>query len=183
MPPPLTSEGLLIHKFPFQNSDLIVTWLTQDHGRIKTIAKGALRSGSTYQGVLDLYYQCEIQFISKTKSEIDTLKEVHLTEPYLGVRRDYKIIQLLHYFTEIIESLTEPRTPIEPYYDLFHKAVAYLNQKEPSLELINRFEKRSLDLAGISIDCFISLKGTLEANGYRIPRSHSKIQELKFDRQ
>jgi DNA repair protein RecO (recombination protein O) len=172
---PLLTEGLLIHKFPFQNSDLIVTWLTKDHGRIKTIAKGALRPGSPYQGRMDLYYQCEIQFISKNKSDIDTLKEVDLKQPHLGLRRDYKILQVLHYFSEIIESLTEPRTPIEPYYDLFYKALKYLNEKELRPELIERFEKRALHLAGIPIDPFTSMNHLLESNGYRVPKSSGRI--------
>jgi len=177
---PFSSQALLIHKFPFQNSDLIVTWMTKDHGRIKTIAKGALRSGSPYQGRLDLYYRCEIHFISKQKSEIDTLKEIDLKEPHLELRRDYKILQALHYFTELIECLTEPRTPIEEYYELFHKAVIYLNEKELSLELIQRFEKRALHLAGISLQPSATFTQVLQASGYRTPSSYSKIRDLKF---
>ena len=176
----LSSEALLIHKFPFQNSDLIVTWLTKEHGRIKTIAKGALRNGSPYQGRLDLYYQCEIHFVSKQKSEIDTLKEIDLKEPHLELRRDYKILQALHYFTEIIESLTEPRTPIEEYFDLFHKAVIYLNKKELSPELIQRFEKRALQLSGISHSTASDLAQVLQASGYRTPSSYSKIQNIRY---
>ncbi len=177
---PLSTEGLLTHKFPFQNSDLIITWITKDHGRIKTIAKGALRPGSPYQGRLDLYYRCEIQFISKVKSEIDTLKEIELKTAYLGIRRDYKILQVLHYFSEIIESLTEPRTPIELYYDLFYKALHYLNEKELRSELIQRFEKKALHLSGIAIDSPLPIHRILEANGYRVPMSYSKIQKLHF---
>ena len=174
---PLSTEGILIHKFPFQNSDLIVTWLTRDFGRIKTIAKGALRKSSPYQGRLDLYYQCEIQFVQKKRSEIDSLREVEITEPYLGVRREYLILQSLHYFAELIESLTESRTPIQDYYDLLQKALTYLNEKQLSPTLILRFEKKAIELAGLSFTSFANVSRILDANGFRVPKSYPGIHQ------
>jgi DNA repair protein RecO (recombination protein O) len=174
---PLSTEGILIHKLPFQNSDLIVTWLTRDFGRIKTIAKGALRKGSPYQGRLDLYYQCEIQFVQKKKGEIDSLREVEILEPFLGVRREYVILRSLHYFAELIESLTEARTPIQDYYELFQKALSYLNEKKLTPTLILRFEKKSIELAGLSFTSHASVPRILEANGFRPPRSYSGIHQ------
>ncbi|MES2307367.1 MAG: DNA repair protein RecO [Verrucomicrobiota bacterium] len=174
---PLSTEGILIHKFPFQNSDLIVTWLTRDYGRIKTIAKGALRKGSPYQGRLDLYYQCEIQFIQKKKSEIDSLREVEITEPFLEVRREYQILQTIHYFSELIETLTESRTPLPDYYDLFWKALTYLNEKKLNPTLILRFEKKAIELSGLSFTSFSSIHRILDENGFRIPKSYSTIQQ------
>ena len=50
-----TSIAILMRKIRFSDTTLIVEWLTEDFGRLKTIAKGALRPKSTFAGKLDLF--------------------------------------------------------------------------------------------------------------------------------
>lgn len=166
-----STEGILVHKIPFQDSSWIITWLTAEEGRIKTMVKGATKPGSPFYGVLDLYYQCDLQYTQKTRSEIDLLREVQLQQPFLNLRRDYTIIQVIHYFYELIDLVTELRTPIPEFYDLFQKALRYLNEKELSPQLIERYEKKILELSGIPIQPQRSLAQSLQSAGFKTPKT------------
>ena len=47
--------ALVLRRFPYGESSLLVHLLTPGHGRISAIAKGAYRPSSGFWGVLDLF--------------------------------------------------------------------------------------------------------------------------------
>src|SRR4051812_30516081 len=68
-----STAAILLRKTRFSDTSLIVTWFTSAHGKIKTIAKGALRPKSRFSGALDLFYACEINVSKSMKSDLHTL--------------------------------------------------------------------------------------------------------------
>ena len=60
-------------------TSLIVHWFTQDHGLIKTVAKGARRSKSPFAGKLDLFFGGEIAFVRARRGELHLLREVAIS--------------------------------------------------------------------------------------------------------
>ena len=76
-----TTAAILLRKTKLTESSLIISWFTQDHGRIKTVAKGARQPKSRFAGQLDLFFDCEIQFARSRKSELHILREVVLRNP------------------------------------------------------------------------------------------------------
>ena len=81
-----TTAAILLRKTKFSETSLIVTWFTEAHGKIKTVAKGARQPKSKFAGGLDLFFDCEIQFARSRKSELHILREVALREPHAGMR-------------------------------------------------------------------------------------------------
>src|SRR5260221_12500901 len=73
-----TTPAILLRKTKLTDTSLIVTWFTAAHGKIKTVAKGARRPKSRFAGLLDLFYDCEIQFARSRRSELHQLCEVTL---------------------------------------------------------------------------------------------------------
>src|SRR5438067_3031881 len=98
-----TTHAILMRKTLLSDTSLIVTWFTERHGKIKTVAKGARRPKSPFAGKLDLFFDAEIQWIRSKKSELHTLKEVMLREPFEGLREKYPRTQLAAYFVEVVE--------------------------------------------------------------------------------
>ncbi len=47
------SEGIVIRLHPLGDTSLIVHWLTPEHGRLATVAKGARGPKSVFRGKLD----------------------------------------------------------------------------------------------------------------------------------
>lgn len=144
-----STSAILLRRTRFSDSSLIVTWLTADFGKLKTVAKGALRPKSAFAGVLDLFFECELAFVRSGRSEIHTLREVALRHPFEGLRKDYGRVELAAYFVELLELMTEPEHPVPELYDLLRRALSYLEGNAPSRKELMHFENELARLLGI----------------------------------
>lgn len=144
-----TTAAILLRRTKLTETSLIVTWLTEGHGKLKTVAKGAREPKSRFAGRLDLFFECEIQFARSRKSELHTLREAELRTAHEGLRSDYVRVALAAYCVELVELVTEADHPVPEIYDLFHRALAYLNAQPPTLRALEHFENELASLLGI----------------------------------
>jgi DNA repair protein RecO (recombination protein O) len=150
MSEPRTVRGYIIGRMAFGNTSLIVRALTREAGRLTFIAKGATRPKSPFAGLLDLFYLADFLYAPARSAEMHTLREVKLIEAHLGLRRSYANLIAAQYFATLIETITEPATPVEGEFTLFGKALAYLCETDITWRAVERFEHRILALAGIA---------------------------------
>ncbi len=150
MSEPHTVQGFIIGRMPFGNTSLIVRCLSRQTGRLTFMAKGATRARSPFAGSLDLFYLADFLYQPARTGEMHTLREVKLLEPHLGLRRSYANLVAAQYFAALIETITEPATPVPGEFELFSKALAYLCETDVSWRAVERFEQRILALAGIA---------------------------------
>jgi DNA repair protein RecO (recombination protein O) len=144
-----TSVAILLRKRSFSDTSLIVSWCTASLGCIQTIAKGARRPKSPFAGKLDLFFEAEIQIARSRKSNLHTLTEVSLKNPFAGIRRSYLRTQTAAYFVELIEISTE-RDHHEPeLFQLLQRAFAYLDQSDPDARALSHFEAELARIAGV----------------------------------
>ena len=144
-----TTTAILLRKTKLTETSLIITWFTEAHGKIQTVAKGARQPKSRFAGVLDLFFDCEIQFARSRKSELHILREVVLRNPHEGLRLDYTRVALAAYFVELIELVTEPDHSVPELHDLLRRAFGHLNEKPASRRALLHFEGELVRLLGI----------------------------------
>ena len=144
-----TTAAILLRKTRFSDTSLILTWFTKAHGKLKTVAKGALRPKSRFAGTLDLFYACEISVARSARSELHTLREATLLDPREDLRRNYASVALASYFVELLDFATEADHPAPDLYDLLLRALAYLNQKSPTRRALLHFESELAAALGI----------------------------------
>lgn len=145
-----STRAILLRKTRLSDTSLIVTWFTLDHGKIKTVAKGALRPKSRFAGVLDLFFECEICFVHSTKSELHSLREAELHDARDGLRKDYPRLGLGSYFVELLELATEHEHPSPELYDLLSRALSHLDQKPATQRALLHFERELTRMLGIA---------------------------------
>lgn len=144
-----TTAGILLRKRKLSDTSLIVSWCTESLGCIQTVAKGARRSKSLFAGKLDLFFEAEIQIARSRKSDLHTLTEVALRNPFAGIRRNYLRTQTAAYFVELIELCTE-RDEHEPeLFKLLQRAFAYLNANDSNSRAVSHFETELARIAGV----------------------------------
>ena len=102
-----STTAILLRKRKLSDTSLIVSWCTSSLGCVQTVAKGARRPKSPFAGKLDLFFEAEIQIARSRKSNLHTLREVALTNPFAGIRERYPRMQAASYFVELIEICTE----------------------------------------------------------------------------
>lgn len=127
----------------------IISWLTEAHGRLKTVAKGARRPRSTFSGKLDLFFVGEISYAPSRRSDLHALREVLLVQPFDRLRTDFLRTELAAYFVELIELVTEAEHPVPELFDLLLRALGYLNTRRPTVRALLHFESELARLLGI----------------------------------
>ena len=144
-----STEAILIRKRKFSDTSLIVSWCTDSFGCVQTVAKGARRLKSPFAGKLDLFFEAEISIVRSRKTDLHTLTEVVLKNPFPGIRTNYLRTQTAGYFVELIEICTE-RDHREPeLFDLLRRAFGYLDANDPTLRAVGHFETELARIAGV----------------------------------
>jgi DNA repair protein RecO (recombination protein O) len=144
-----STAAILLRKTRFSDTSLIVTWFTEARGKLKTIAKGALRPKSRFAGALDLFYSCEISLARSGKSELHTLREATVLDPREKLRREYASVALAAYCVELLDLATELDAPAPELFDLIARVLAHLEAKSPTRRALLHFESELARLLGI----------------------------------
>ena len=144
-----STEAILLRKRKFSDTSLIVSWCTESLGCIQTVAKGARRTKTPFAGKLDLFFEAEISVVRSKRSNLHTLTEIVLKNPFSGIRSNYLRTQTAAYFVELIEICTE-RDHREPeLFGLLRRAFSYLNANDPTLRAVTHFETELARIAGV----------------------------------
>ena len=146
------AHGLILRTRPFTETSLIVNWLTQESGRISTIAKGARRAKSPFRGKLDLFYEGEFSFQHSRRSELHTLREVVLEQTHSALRQELGHLQQASYCSTLIEHATEKETPLPVVFELMRSFLRALPVAPPRPESIFAFELKLLAELGLQPD-------------------------------
>ena len=144
-----STVAILLRKRKLSDTSLIVSWCTESLGCIQTVARGARRAKSAFAGKLDLFFEAEIQITRSRRSDLHTLTEVSLRNPFAGIRSNYLRTQGAAYFVELIEICTE-RDHREPeLFGLLRRAFGYLDANDSTARAVAHFETELARLAGV----------------------------------
>src|SRR4051812_15476797 len=127
-----STAAILLRKRKLSDTSLIVSWCTESLGCVQTVAKGARRPRSPFTGKLDLFYEADISIATSRKSNLHTLREVALTNPFPGIRDKLARTQTAAYFVELIEVCTESDHHEPEMFTLLQRAFGYLDSNEPA---------------------------------------------------
>lgn len=143
------SLAILIRRHQWSDTSWIVTWLTRDHGKISTMARGARRASSPHAGKLDLFYKAEISFAVSRKSPLHTLREIHVVEPFDASETPCANVFVAGYFAELTDLITQPGEPVEPIFALLDRALGFLRKRPASVRALEHFESELSRVTGI----------------------------------
>jgi DNA repair protein RecO (recombination protein O) len=144
-----STPAILLRRTRLSDTSWVITWLTQAHGRLKTVAKGARRPRSAFAGKLDLFFLDDISYSPSRRSDLHALREALLIQPFEGLRADYLRTQLAAYFVELIELVTEPEHAVPELFDLLLRALGYLDTGRADARAMLHFESELARLLGI----------------------------------
>jgi DNA repair protein RecO (recombination protein O) len=144
-----STAAILLRKRKLSDTSLIISWCTESLGCIQTVAKGARRPKSQFAGKLDLFFEAEIQIARSRKSNLHTLTEVVLRNPFGGIRQNFGRTQAASYFVELIEICTESDHHEPELFELLQRAFNYLDGNDPNLRAILHFETELARIAGV----------------------------------
>jgi DNA repair protein RecO (recombination protein O) len=145
-----SATGIILRTRPLTETSLIVNWLTQDQGRISTVAKGARRPKSPFVGKLDLFYLADFTFARRRRSELHTLREISLRGTFAALRTGLGFLRQAAYCSMLVEQATEHGTPLPAIFEMMNGFLHHLPGQAPLPQNIFAFELKLLHELGLA---------------------------------
>ena len=133
-------------------SDLIVTFLTRDKGRLKGVAKGARRSRKRFVNCLDSFSLVEMEYKLNNKGNLNFLNSARLIDTFPGIRSSYNIMAIASFMIELTESLLPWEFPDAFMFDLLKKTFSLLTLKKDIEKISIIFEIMAINIGGYGIN-------------------------------
>src|SRR5580700_10441391 len=114
----LTSEAVVLRTWPLHEADLIVSFFTRDYGRIKGVAKAALKSRKRFGGALEPMTLARAWFAERPRQELVRLDQLEIIRSPLSSPIDPARLTVLSFFTEVLEEALPERDSQETIFRL-----------------------------------------------------------------
>jgi DNA repair protein RecO (recombination protein O) len=145
--PQLRTEALVLRHVAYAEADLIVSFLTAEHGLQKGFARAARKSRKRFGAGLEPFSQVIVHYRSG-RGDLWSLQEIELLSARSGLRGELERLALASYGVELVELLSEESEPHPEIYQLLCSYLDYLNSggDGPVARLL--FELRLIYLLG-----------------------------------
>lgn len=132
-------------------SDLLVTFLTPERGRLRGIAKGARKSRKRFVNCLDIFSLVNLEYIAR-KGGLYFINSGKLMESYPGLRRDFSTLSRASYMVELTEILFPWELPDRNIFEILKKGLHLLSEGK-RIDLVPLFfEVVAMSLGGYGIN-------------------------------
>jgi DNA repair protein RecO (recombination protein O) len=142
------TNAIVIGSIHYGESDKIVTFFTEDFGKIKGIAKGARRSKKRFQNALGLFSYIRLIFFDREGMGLVRAEGCDLLNAFPKIREDLKKIYYGNYYLELVNEMAGERETNREAFDLLLSFLSNLEEGEPEEEGLRMFEIRMLSLFG-----------------------------------
>jgi DNA repair protein RecO (recombination protein O) len=138
--------AIVLRSQPFQERDRLVTFLSENHGRLTGVAKGAIHS-RRFGGSLDLFACSAIRW-KETQGELVRIEEANARRDFVELRSRLENLSAAGHFVDLCLRLTEDRQPAREVFLLLAHYLKLLEQHPASFEIVRSFEIKLLERLG-----------------------------------
>jgi len=139
--------GIVLRCTDYSETSKIVTFYTRDHGKVRTLAKGAKRKKSEFLGILEPLSLLEIVYIQSRKA-LHILKEAYLIDANLALRERLSRLARALFFLSLIERTQPDEDPDPAVFELLSASLSALRRISLPENVPILFQLRLLDHFG-----------------------------------
>src|SRR3990167_6521131 len=141
------TKGIILNRTDYGEADRILTFLTNDHGKVKAIAKSVRKSKSKLAGGIELFSVSDLTLIIG-RGEVNTLISSRLVYHYGNIVKDIERTKAAYEVLKITDRATQDQ-PEPAYFKLLDQTLAALDDLKLDLDLSRLwFDMQLLKLAG-----------------------------------
>ena len=147
----LTSEAVVLRTWPVHEADLIVSFFTRDYGRVKGVAKSALKSRKRFGGALEPMTVARAWFAERPRQELVRLDQLEIVRSPLSSPVDHARMAVLSFFAEVIDEALPEHDPQETVFRLLLSVLdqTTVEQSEPAWMPLTYFSLWMTRLMGL----------------------------------
>jgi DNA repair protein RecO (recombination protein O) len=142
------TTGFVLRTLSYGESDLIVTFLSSEFGKLKGIAKGAKRSKKRFANVFEPFSLTNIIFTRKSRDVLAFIDACEIIDHYDAIRLDLEKTLIASYFIDLADHFSPEGKKNEKVFELLQTFLVLLGSQKASDALVRFFEIRLLKLAG-----------------------------------
>ena len=131
----LTSEAVVLRTWPLHEADLIVSFFTRDYGRMKGVAKSALKSRKRFGGALEPMTVARAWFAEKPRQELVRLDQLEILRSPLATPVDLVRVTVLSFFAELLDEVLPEHDPQETVFRLLVSVLEQTTVEQPWMPL------------------------------------------------
>lgn len=131
----LTSEAVVLRSWPVHEADLIVSLFTRDYGRIRGVAKSAMRSRKRFGGALEPMTVARAWFAERPRQELVRLDQLEIMRSPLSAPVDHTRMAVLSFFAEVLDEALPEHDPQETVFRLAVSVLEETTVQQPWMPL------------------------------------------------
>jgi DNA repair protein RecO (recombination protein O) len=131
----LTSEAVVLRTWPLHEADLIVSFFTRDYGRVKGVAKSALKSRKRFGGALEPMTVARAWFAERPRQELVRLDQLEIVRSPLSAPVDQVRMAVLSFFAEVLDEALPEHDPQETVFRLLLAVLEQTTVEQPWMPL------------------------------------------------
>ena len=141
-------QGIVLRSIKLGEADRILSVLTQNHGRIRVVAKGVRKAKSRFGGRIDTFTHADLQMYPGR--ELDGITQAEIITRYPRLRSDYAAFTAAAAMADAVEKTTPERERNVRLFVLLRSGLAALEEgaTDPGL-LAYAFLAKAASLAGV----------------------------------
>jgi DNA repair protein RecO (recombination protein O) len=114
----LSSEAVVLRTWPVHEADLIVSFFTRDYGRMRGVAKAALKSRKRFGGALEPMTLARAWFAERPRQELVRLDQLEILRSPLSAPVDHARMTVLSFYAEVLDEILPERDPQDAVFRL-----------------------------------------------------------------
>jgi DNA repair protein RecO (recombination protein O) len=143
------TESLILKSYDLAEADRIVVFLTQDHGVVRGVAKGAKRLKSKFGSGLEPFSTVRVTYFQKEVRELVSIQKVDLVRSFFRAASEPDFLNKFSYLADILIAFSPPHDPNETLYRMVRTCLQTADEQPGDLAAIGvYFELWMLKLAG-----------------------------------
>jgi DNA repair protein RecO (recombination protein O) len=131
----LTSEAVVLRTWPVHEADLIVCFLTRDFGKVRGVAKSALKSRKRFGGALEPMTVARAWFAERPRQELVRLDRLEIVRSPLSAPVDHARMAVLSFFAEVLDEALPEHDPQETVFRLLLAVLDQTTVEQPWMPL------------------------------------------------
>ncbi|MDQ6705930.1 MAG: DNA repair protein RecO [Acidobacteriota bacterium] len=157
--PARLSEAIVLQTYPLKESDLIVSFLARDAGKLRGVAKRGRRPKNNFGSGLERLSEVKLSYFQRENRELVNVDSCDLVHSQFGLSSDYFASVALDYMAEISEQLLPAAEPNEKYFRLLTAVLDHLRSGEPGAvwRAVTYFTLWAVRLAGLLPELHVCL--------------------------
>jgi DNA repair protein RecO (recombination protein O) len=129
--PVLSSEAVVLRTWPVHEADLVVSFFTRDYGRMRGIAKSALKSRKRFGGALEPMTLARAWFAERPRQELVRLDQLEILRSPLSAPVDLPRMAVLSFFAEVLDESLPEHDPQDAVFRLLVSVLEHTSATQP----------------------------------------------------